>query len=48
MFKQIKNAALLAVGTVCAVLGVVGILLPFVPGTPFLLVAAFCFGALET
>lgn len=47
MDKQIKNAVLVATGTVCVVLGVIGILLPLVPGIPFFLAAAACFNALE-
>lgn len=47
MFKQIRNAARIVVGSVCVVLGVVGVLLPLVPGLPFLLVAAACFSSLE-
>ncbi|PMB01988.1 hypothetical protein CEN49_26570 [Fischerella thermalis CCMEE 5273] len=47
MFKQMRNAARIIVGSISAVIGVVGILLPLIPGTPFLLVAAACFCALE-
>lgn len=47
MVKTIKNAVLVATGTLCVVLGVIGILLPLVPGIPFLLLAAACFNALE-
>ncbi|MFB2767815.1 DUF454 family protein [Pelatocladus sp. BLCC-F211] len=47
MFKQMRNAARIVVGSISAVVGVVGILLPLVPGTPFLLVAAACFSSLE-
>jgi len=48
MLKQIRNVGRIVVGSVCTVLGVIGILLPLVPGTPFLLVAAFCFTTLES
>lgn len=41
-----KNTLLLAVGTVSLVLGVVGVILPLIPGTPFLIVAFFCFKTL--
>ncbi|WP_016872911.1 DUF454 family protein [Chlorogloeopsis fritschii PCC 9212] len=47
MFKQMRNAARIVVGSISAVVGVVGILLPLIPGTPFLLVAAACFSTLE-
>ncbi|MBD2433801.1 MULTISPECIES: DUF454 family protein [Fischerella] len=47
MFKQMRNAARIVVGSISAVVGVVGILLPVIPGTPFLLVAAACFCTLE-
>jgi len=47
MLKQIRNAARIAVGSVCVVIGVVGVLLPLIPGTPFLLIAASCFSSLE-
>ncbi|NHC35345.1 DUF454 family protein [Scytonema millei] len=47
MLKQIKNAALITAGTICVGIGVIGVLLPLIPGTPFLLVAAACFGAIE-
>lgn len=47
MLKQIRNAGRIVVGSVFTILGVIGILLPLVPGLPFLLVAAFCFSTLE-
>ncbi|OKH52698.1 hypothetical protein NIES2101_13750 [Calothrix sp. HK-06] len=47
MFKQVRNTARIVVGSVCTVIGIIGILLPLLPGTPFLLVAAACFSSLE-
>ncbi|BAZ11684.1 hypothetical protein NIES4071_35100 [Calothrix sp. NIES-4071] len=47
MFKQIRNTARIVVGSVCTAIGIIGVLLPLLPGTPFLLVAAACFFTLE-
>jgi len=46
MLGLIKNALLLAVGTVSLVVGIVGVILPLIPGTPFLILSFFCFKTL--
>ncbi|WP_067863453.1 YbaN family protein [Neptuniibacter marinus] len=40
--KIIRSIYLIA-GCLCVVLGFIGVILPLLPTTPFLLVAAFCF-----
>jgi len=37
----------MVLGVVFGIIGVVGFILPLVPGTPFLLIAAACFNAME-
>ncbi len=40
---DIRKAALIFVGTVCVALGVLGMFLPLLPTTVFLLMAAYCY-----
>ena len=41
---DIRKAILIFVGTVCVGLGVIGMFLPLMPTTVFLLMAAYCYG----
>ncbi|MDR0696386.1 MAG: YbaN family protein [Christensenellaceae bacterium] len=41
--KKIINVVLLIIGTICLALGTVGIVLPILPTTPFLIITALCY-----
>jgi uncharacterized membrane protein YbaN (DUF454 family) len=42
--RRITKSAWILSGSVCIALGMMGVLLPILPATPFFLLAAFCYG----
>jgi uncharacterized membrane protein YbaN (DUF454 family) len=43
VLNGLKKAALITLGTVSVIMGIVGVILPLIPGTPFFILAGYCF-----
>ncbi len=45
--KQAQNTARMILGVVLGLVGIIGLVVPLLPGIPFLLLSAACFNGLE-
>ncbi len=43
MWRKLKHLSLFLIGWICVLLGILGVLLPVMPGTVFFILAALCF-----
>jgi len=46
--KSIQKTFLIVAGTVSLMVGIAGVLLPLLPGIPFLILSKICFGVAAT
>lgn len=45
--NHVQKTTRMILGVIFGLIGIVGLILPLIPGTPFLLLAAACFNGLE-
>ncbi len=48
ILKLIGKLTLFTVGVVSLTIGVIGVIAPLIPGTPFLIISSLCFAMLGT